>query len=427
MRPTGERLYGSESKETSQPSGSAVGGATGPSFAAGASAEVAAPIPAPWQPGAPGPSVPASGVPALPVPIQGVPGPGIPVPGPPAPGVPGLGAPVQGVPAPSLPLPVPPAQPDPTSPTSPASSSSAARLYGEPTAIASAGDLDLAEPPSAEPWVPPTPWLPGSDDVSLALSADPGADGRLDSRLATMVGASSPSPPGPPQLGNPFAARDWASAPQVQPPQPPRRPAPWWRQPVGVDRLPGGVVRDLVAGLLGAGLLAVFSLPDPSTALAVTFAAVGLALGFVLGVRRGVVALAAYSGAALGGVKVLPGKLAASIHDPTLAFVLEIAVLLLFAGGIARVGGLRRRPVLGFAVGFAGYIAAQAAAVAWLAGRSGTGFLAAWRAGTDGLLIYRDAGIAAVCAVAVGFLALIGSTQEAVGVDGPYRATGDHR
>ncbi|NUP48271.1 MAG: hypothetical protein HOW97_13305 [Catenulispora sp.] len=194
-----------------------------------------------------------------------------------------------------------------------------------------------------------------------------------------------------------------------------------------MDRLPGGVVRDLLAGLLAAALLAAFSLPTPNTALTIAFAATGLALGFVLGVRRSVVALAAYAGAALGGVKVLPGKLAASVHDPSFAFVLEIAVLLLFAAGIARVGGMRRRPVLGFAVAFAASIASQAAAIAWVAGQTHAGFLDTWRAGTDGLLIYRDSGIAAVCAAAVGFLALIGSTQDAVGVDGPYRVTGEHR
>ena len=303
-------------------------------------------------------------------------------------------------------------------------------------------------PPSPEPWTPQTPWLPGSDDVSLVLpagSAGPGADGRLDSRLATMLGASAPplQPPSQPQAqaqapsqtqppgqyGNPFAAREWPSAPPPRQSAPPRKPHPWWRQPVGVDRLPGGGFRDVFAALLAAALLAAFSLPEPNTALTIAFAATALALGFVLGVRRSVLALAGYTGAALGGVKVLPGKLAASAHDPTLGFVLEAAVLLLSAAAVARVGGMRRRPVLGFAAGFAAYIAAQAAAIAWAAGQSHAGFLDAWRAGTDGLLIYRDAGIAAVCAAAVGSLAvigLIGSTQ-AVGVDGPHRVTGEHR
>jgi serine/threonine protein kinase len=284
-------------------------------------------------------------------------------------------------------------------------------------------------PPSPEPWTPQTPWLPGSDDASIALPAAPGADGRLDSRLATMAGASAP-PAAPVPLGNPFVAREWPSAPPAPPLRPPspRKPSPWWRQPVGVDRLPGGAVRDLGAGVVAAALLAAFSLPEPNTALTIALAATALALGFVLGVRRSVLALVGYSGAALAGLKVLPGKLSASVHDPTLAYVLEAAVLLLFAGVIARVAGLRRRPVLGFAVGFAAYIAARAAAVAWVAGRTHAGFLDAWRAGTDGLLIYRDAGIAAACGAAVGFLAvigLIGSTQ-AVGVDGPHRVTGEH-
>lgn len=309
-----------------------------------------------------------------------------------------------------------------------------ARLYGEAppppvappesTRAASANDLDLAANASAEPWQPQTPWLPGSDDLSLALPANPLADGRLDSRLATIVGAAGPARvpgPGPARLGSPFEAREWTPAPQ---PPPQKGPRPWWHQLVGVDRLPGGVFRDLVAGLAAAALLAGFSLPKPNTATGVAFAAVAMALGFVLGVRRSVVALAAYAGAALGGVKILPGKIAASAHDPSLAILLELGVLLLFAGGIARVGGVTRRPALAFAVAFAGYVAGQAAAVAWLADQAGAGFLDTWRADTNGLLIYRDAGIAAVCAAAVGFLALIGSSQAAVGVDGSYRATG---
>jgi hypothetical protein len=224
--------------------------------------------------------------------------------------------------------------------------------------------------------------------------------------------------------GNPFVAREWTPAPRVPQQQGPR---PWWRQPVGVDRLPGGVLRDLLTGLAAVGLLALFSFPDPNTVVAVSFAATALALGFLLGVRRSLLTVAVYSGAALGGAKILPGKLAASVHDPSLAFVLEIAVLVLFAGGVARVAGMARRPVLGLAVAFAAYIAAQAAAVLWIANRTGADFLTVWRAGTDGLLIYRDAGIAAACAAAVGLLALVGSSQAAVGVDGPYRATGEHR
>jgi hypothetical protein len=186
-------------------------------------------------------------------------------------------------------------------------------------------------------------------------------------------------------------------------------------------------MRDLLTGLAAAGVLASFSFPKPNTAVTIAYAATALALGFLLGVRRSTLALAAYSAAALGGVQVLPGKLTASVHDADLSFLLEIAVLLLCAAAVARVGGTARRPVLGFAVAFAAYIASQAAAIAWAASQAGAGFLTAWRSGTDGLLIYRDAGIAALCAAAVGYLALIGSSQAAVRVDGSYRATGEHR
>ncbi|GAA1977472.1 hypothetical protein GCM10009838_42360 [Catenulispora subtropica] len=441
VRPTGERLYGAPAAGTGGSGGSAppsssgglVGGQHGQ---AGVSGPGAAPLSAvpPSSGGLVGGQHSQAGVAAAgPVsgPMVGGGGggatPGSPVPASAAQHSQAPWQPSGLVPAtpasPAVPAaPVVPAVPAPPAvPVAPGS-----RVYGEPTAVASADDLDLAAPPSpsAEPWLPPTPWLPGSDEVSLALPADPGADGRLDSRLATMAGASSAPPLAPVPLGNPFIAREWTPAPK---PHQPQRPRPWWRQLVGVDRLPGGVFRDLLAGLAAAGILALFSFPEPSTVLAVAFAATALALGFVLGGRRSALAVAAYSGAALGGVKILPGKLAASTHDPSLAFVLQIAVLLLAAGGIARVAGLARRPVLGFAVAFAGYIASQAAAVLWVANRTGVDFLTAWRAGTEGLLIYRDAGIAAACAAAVGFLALVGSSQAAVGVDGPYRATGEHR
>lgn len=187
------------------------------------------------------------------------------------------------------------------------------------------------------------------------------------------------------------------------------------------------MLRDLLTSLGAAGVLALFSLPEPNTAFTIAYAATALALGFLLGVRRSALALVAYSAAALGGVKVLSGELTASVHDASLGFLLQTAVLLLCAAVIARVGGVAKRPVLGFAVAFAAFIASRAAAVAWVAGKTDADFLAAWRSGTDGLLIYRDAGIAALCAAAVGFLALIGSSQAAVRVDGPHRATGEHR
>ncbi|MBW8802394.1 MAG: protein kinase [Catenulisporales bacterium] len=265
-----------------------------------------------------------------------------------------------------------------------------ARRYGAAgsRAAVGAGGPNPVPAPAAEP---PTYWLP-------ATSATP--------------------PSAPIRFGDPLVAREW---------RPSRPPRPWWHQAVAVDRLPGGFIRDLLAGIAAAALLAVFSLPDPNTALTIAFAATALALGFLLGVRRSLLTLAGYSAAALAGVEILPDGTAASLHDPSFGILLDLAVLLLLAGGVARVGGMKRQPVLCFAVGFAAYIAGRAVAMAWLANRTGVDFPATWRAGTDGLLIYRDAAIAALLAATVGLLALIGSSKVAVGVDGPYRATGVHR
>ncbi|MFL6115268.1 MAG: serine/threonine-protein kinase [Catenulispora sp.] len=265
-----------------------------------------------------------------------------------------------------------------------------ARRYGaaDPQAPVGAADLNPVPTAAAEPathWLPSTSAMPQSAPI---------------------------------QFGDPLVARDW---------RPPRPPPPWWRQAVALDRLPGGYFRDLLAGIAAAAILVGYSFPEPNTALSVAFAATALALGFLLGVRRSVLTLTAYSAAALAGVKVLPGGIAASLHDPTFGILLGLALFLLLAGGIARVGGLKRRPALCFAVAVAACIAGQAISIAWLANRTGTDFPTAWRAGTDGLLIYRDAAIAAACAIAVGFLALIGSSQAAVEVDGPYRATGANR
>ena len=224
--------------------------------------------------------------------------------------------------------------------------------------------------------------------AGAALVADPWYPSLgTDSSAPTIVTPPLiPLPPG------------WSSAPLVHRP-------PWWHQPVAADRVRGGRARDVLLAVAAAALLMLFGLPPASTGVDIAFAATALALG---------------------GAHVLPGGLAAGLHRPSAGVGLDLAVLVLAAGGIARVGGLAR-PVLGFVVGVAAHVAGQAVIVVLAAQQSGGGFPAAWRAGTDGLLIYRDAAIAAGCGAAVGFLALIGSLKEAVDVDGPYRVTGVHR
>lgn len=266
-----------------------------------------------------------------------------------------------------------------------------ARRYGSADAqdAGGAGGLNLAPAPAAGS---PTYWLP-------ATSAMP--------------------PLAPIQPGDPLAAREG---------QPPRPPHPWWHQTVGLDRLPGGWLRTQLVAITVAVGLGEISLLKPNTASTIAFSTIALASGFILGVRGSVFALSFFAAVLFtGAVNVPSGGISASVHDPKLAMILEAAVLLLSAAGIARAGGMKRQPVLCFAVAFAAHIAAQAVAIAWIADRTGLDFLTTWRAGTGGLLIYRDAAIAAVLAATVGFLALIGSSQAAVGVGGPYRATGVHR
>ncbi|MEY9925782.1 serine/threonine protein kinase [Catenulispora sp. GP43] len=174
----------------------------------------------------------------------------------------------------------------------------------------------------------------------------------------------------------------------------PRR-TPWWHQPVGVDRLPNNPLLNIVlAGPIAGTVLGFAGIPASSTATAILLAATALALGFLLGVRRSCMTLLFFS-----------------IEAHSVPHFLEAVILVLSAAVIARVGGLRRQPILCLAIAFA----ASIAALAWVA------------RGTDGLLIYRDAAVAAACGAAVGFLALIGSSKEAVAVDGPYRATGVNR
>ncbi|MEY9861891.1 serine/threonine protein kinase [Catenulispora sp. GAS73] len=217
------------------------------------------------------------------------------------------------------------------------------------------------------------------------------------------------------------------------PPPPPASRPPWWHHPVAADRLPGGGLRDVLLGLAGAGLLMLFGLlpastgTGASTAVGIAFAATALALGFLLGARRGALAMAVYNATAvLSPAAILPGGLAAELREPAAGVSLDVLVLLLAAGGIARVGGLARPP-LGFVVGMAAYIAGQAVIVSMAAHQGGGGFVTVWRADTDGWLIYRDAAIAAGCGAAVGFLALLGSSKAVVDADGPYRATGVNR
>ncbi|WP_194921703.1 hypothetical protein, partial [Catenulispora rubra] len=169
-----------------------------------------------------------------------------------------------------------------------------------------------------------------------------------------------------------------------------------------------------------------FGLLPAGTAADIAFAATALGLGFLLGARRSAVAMAVYNATAVLSPHVLPGGLASELKEPAAGVTLDVLVLVLAASGIARVGGLARPP-LGFVVGMAAYIAGQAVIVSMAAHQGGGGFVTVWRANTDGLLIYRDAAIAAGCGAAVGFLALLGSSKAVVDADGPYRATGVNR
>jgi serine/threonine protein kinase len=225
-----------------------------------------------------------------------------------------------------------------------------------------------------------------------------------------------PNLPSPPPIPLPPG---WPTAPPA--PRPP-----WWHHPVAADRLPGGHLRDVLLGLAAAGLLMLFGLLPAGTAVGIGFAATALALGFVLGVRRSAIPLALYTTTAVLSPHILPGGLATELRQPAAGISLELIVLFLAAGGIARAGGLAWPP-LGFVVGAAAYIAGQALIVALAVHQNGGGFLTLWRAGTGGLLIYRDAAIAAGCGGAVGFLALLGSSKAVVDADGPYRATGVNR
>jgi hypothetical protein len=264
--------------------------------------------------------------------------------------------------------------------------------------------------------------------------------GAADSQAAVGAGGLDPVPAPAPATESPtywlpaasaippFAPIQFADPLAVPERQAPRPPQPWWHQMVGSDRFPGGWLRTQLVGIAVAVGLGEISLLKPNAASAIAFSATALALGFVLGVRGSVFALGFFTAVLFTGeVNIPSGKLSASVHDPKVAVILEAAVLLLSAAGIARIGGMKRQPVLCFAVAFAAHIAAQAVAIAWIANRIDVNFLTTWRAGTDGLLIYRDAAIAAACAAALGLLALIGSSKAAVGVDGPYRATGVHR
>jgi serine/threonine protein kinase len=245
--------------------------------------------------------------------------------------------------------------------------------------------------PALDPWLPAPAAHPGEPQPGAGRAWPSQSAGDPD--MPTLATAPPISlPPG------------WTADPF------PRR-TPWWHQPVGADRLPRNPVRDLVlAGPVAGTVLGFAGIPATSTVTTILLGATAMALGFVLGVRRSFVTLAFFA-----------------MQATSVPHFLEVVIPVLSAAVIARVGGLKRQPVLCLAVGVAAYIAAQVAALVWVARGTGADFAAVWRAGTGGLLIYRDAAIAAGCGAAVGFLALIGSSKAAVKVDGPYRATGVNR
>ena len=264
----------------------------------------------------------------------------------------------------------------------------------------------LADPPVQYP-----PGIQPRESTPVSITFQPPTAEPWHSPLVR-----DPSHPTPPPIPIPPG---WSTAPPA--PRPP-----WWHHPVAADRLPGGGLRDVLLGLAGAGLLMLFGLLPAGTAVGVAFAATALALGFVLGTRRSALCMSVYNATAVLSPHILPGGLATQLRQPVAGVTFEILVLLLAAGGIARVGGLARPP-LGFIVGMAAYLAGQAVIVVLAVHQSGGGFVTVWRADTDGLSIYRDAAIAAGCGAAVGFLALLGSSKAVVDADGPYRATGVNR
>jgi hypothetical protein len=213
--------------------------------------------------------------------------------------------------------------------------------------------------------------------------------------------------PRPPER-SPFVARDWTGnvpVPSSSQGSVPAASSPWWHQPVLADLLPGGRIRDLCAVVLACGLLAAFRVPTTSSvALHIAEVSVVLFLGLTLGFRRGGLALVAYGAAALGGVKILPGQVSATVRDLTFGYLLQLATLLLFAAAAARLGGVGKRPVLGFVVAFAACVAGEGVAVAWTAHLlSGISFLTLWRQTEGVAAVYRDAGISAVCSVGLAF------------------------
>jgi serine/threonine protein kinase len=277
---------------------------------------------------------------------------------------------------------------------------------------------EIEDPADNSPWQPPPIFEPPVFDP---------LDSRLPTAMSPDVAGAQPRPfeeqarrdPARSQQRSPFEARDWTISPgQAALPPPPRERRnrtggsdPWWHQPLAIDRLPGGPVRDVTSVVMGCVMLSAFSLPGPNAvaggtakALLVAEQAVALFLGLTAGVRRGVLAVGLYSGLALVGWKILPDRLPATFHDSTFGLLLGFLLLAAMAAAGARLGGIGKRPILGFVIAFAAYIAAQGVAVEWNAHVVHASFLTVWRNEEHVGIIYRDALIAAAGSVGVAFL-----------------------